>query len=465
MSNHSCGGQTPLFRACRPSTRTSSGPFLPHYQLELAALKMMIDYGSNLHAKDDAGNTPLHIACLLRRPLQYRDEDDKGQEKMVRMLLQQGVKGDVSNRAGVTPFETAFRAGLLGVCDVLVRHRNFPRKREDFDRMLLYLIHERPLDWSALDLLLDLDADGNLVSTSTYLMRMVDQDVRMAARYLERCSAQIGPHLNPKEKLTILQAGLTHKHHTLTKQMLAMRVSVNSPDANGHTPLYVTLHEYFPGKGVLVEALLKAGSNIYFKPPSSTIITPLEKAILSQDHALVALMLQHQPLRNNPTAPKGVYLHAAARAVAPSKRMISTLIRSGASVTELDGNGDSPLSAFLKSIANLSHRTAHPRRATTRVCATVWYLWNKKVDINLRNKSGKAITSYLSALRMYDGDDPVRQRIAEDLKLALEIVPAQGEGEKGLKTLRFRHALAGLGNLHGGPEPPTLPPSASNLKN
>ena len=264
----------------------------------------------------------------------------------------------------------------------------------------------------------------------------------------------MGPLLRPKEKLTILQAGLTHNNKELVKQMLAMKVSVNSPDKNGHTPLYIALHEYLSSKDKLVRDLLEAGADIYFKPRSSTIMTPLEKAISLQDHTLVSILLQHQPIRDNPRAPKGVYLHAAARA-APSKRMLSTLILSGASVTELDSNGDTPLSVFLKSIADLPHWAANTRRAGNRICGTVWYLWNNKVDINLRNKSGKAITSYLSALRMYDGDNPARKRIAEELRLGLEIVPAQGaDGETELKTLRFRHGLMGLGNFHGGSKPP-----------
>lgn len=158
-------------------------------------------------------------------------------------------------------------------------------------------------------------------------------------------------------------------------------------------------------------------------------------------------MLQHQPLRNNPKAPKGVYLHAAARTV-PSKRMFSALIRSGASVTELDSNGDTPLSVFLKSVADQPHWMAHTRGAANQVCATVWYLWNKKVDINLRNKSGKAITSYLTALRIYNGDNLARKRIAEELQLCVEVVPAEGADEaEGLKTLRFRHGLMGLGKI------------------
>ncbi|KAI7782454.1 hypothetical protein LA080_013453 [Diaporthe eres] len=457
-------GRTPLFRACGPGVIAdvyASNHFLRH-ESELLATKMLLDHGAKINAKDKAGNTALHLACSLSHQRHDRRYDsDQMQERIVRILLQRGAEDTASNGLGITPFESAFCGGLLGVCDILVRRRQSPQpwKHEDFDRMMLATIRDRPHDLDAVDLLLDLDTNGTLFSKSTYLIRMIDGGhVKMASRYLERGAARLP--LNPKDKLTILQEGLARSNEAIVKQMLAVKVSVNFPDKNGHTPLYVVLQGGLPGKEELVKALLKAGADPHFRPPSSTdIMTPLEKAVMLQQHALVDIMLQHQPLRNNPKAPKGVYLHAAARTV-PSKRMFSTLLRSGASVTELDSNGDTPLSVFLKSVADQPHWTAHTRGAANQVCATVWYLWNKKVDINLRNKSGKAITSYLTALRMYTGDNQARKRIADELQLCVEIVPAEGaDGEEGLKMLRFRHGLMGLGKIGGhgaggGTKPP-----------
>lgn len=453
LSSYSSEGRTPLLRACEPEGLTDAyaSTHLLRNGSDLAAIKVLLDHGAKINAKDKTGNTALHLACSLSHHRHDRRYDsDQKQERIVRTLLQRGAKDTVPNNLGITPFESAFRGGLLGVCDILARRRQSPQpwKHEDFDRMILATIRDRPHDLDAVDLLLDLDVDGTLFSKSTYLMKMIENGhVKMASRYLERGPAR--PPLSPKDKLTILQAGLTRSNDTIVKQMLAMKVSVNFADKNGHTPLYVVLQGGLQGKEELVKVLLNSGADMHFKPPSSTISTPLEKAIMLQQHNLVDIMLQHQPLRNDPNAPKGVYLHAAARTI-PSKRMFSALIRSGASVTELDSNGDTPLSVFLKSVADQPHWTAHTRGAASQVCATVWYLWNKKMDINHRNKSGKAITSYLTALRMYSGDNPARKRIADELQLCVEIVPAEGaDGENGLKMLRFRHGLMGLGNIGG----------------
>ncbi|KAG8167932.1 hypothetical protein KVR01_003621 [Diaporthe batatas] len=446
VESQSSDGRTALIHAC--DLRGPRGYYTSHLHLrresQINAVNMLVDHGANLNAKDKAGDTALHRVCSVANDPQSKDHD-----KIVRRLLQRGAEGNAQNRSGITPFEAAFRGGVMGVCDILARHGHYPRKQEDFERMILDLIQLRPYDLSALDFLIDLDVQGFLFSKSEYLMKMIDgRHVKMASRYLERCPRF--PPLSPKQKLTVLREGLALDNKELVKQILGTKVSINVPDKNGHTPLYVAVQRYRSSDHDLIKALLEAGSDMHFKPPSSTIMTPLEKAITEGKEILVQIMLDHQPIRDNPKAPKGVYLHAAARR-APSKRMISTLVRSGASVTELDGNNDTPLSVFLKSIADLPQWTAFKRRAGNRIFRTIWYLWSKELDINFRNNSGKAITSYLLALRMYDGDSPARKRIAQELELGLYLVPAEGvDGEKGLKTLRFRHSVMGLGDSRGG---------------
>ncbi|POS77475.1 hypothetical protein DHEL01_v204133 [Diaporthe helianthi] len=411
---------------------------------------MLIDHGANVNAKDRAGNTALHCICSVG----LNNPRPGNLDKIVRRLLQKGADGNASNRHGIAPFEMAFGDGLMEACDILLRHGHYPREHEVLDRMMIKLIQDGPRNSAALDLLLDLDVDGFLLSNSNYLMKMIDRggqaSILAASRYLERFPRL--PHLSPKQKLTALREGLAVRNKELVKQILAMKVSVNVPDKNGHTPLYVAVQRYRLSDHDLIEALLDAGSDMHFKAPSSTISTPLEKAIVEGKQTLVQLMLEREPLRDNPKAPKGVYLHAAAHGAPPSKRMISTLVRSGASVTELDHNNDTPLSAFLRSIAERPHLAACKGK---RICGTVWYLWNNKVDINLRNKVGKTITSYLTALRIYDGVNLMQQRVANSLKMGLDIVAAEGEdGKRGLKTLRFRHSLVGLRNFRGGSKPP-----------
>lgn len=373
---------------------------------------------------------------------------------MVRLLLERGAKESTRNSFGSTPLETAFRKGSLRTCDILVRRRKTvqPLQYEDLHRMLLATIRDRPANLEAMNFILDLDFDGSLYTKSTYIMNMVEGGHdNLACAYLERGTSM--PPLSPKEKLTILHKAIERGVLALARRMLSLKVSVNSVDKNGHTPLYaiITRTGNTHGRDGFVEALLEAGADIHFRPSAGSVMTPLEKAIVSREQTLVELMLRSQPLRNDsrailpPLVPRGVYLHAAARTL-PSKRMFSALIRSGASVTELDSNGDTPLSVFLKSLVDQPTWMSTMRGAASEVCGPIWYLWSRDVDVNRKNKAGKSVLSYLTALALYSGKDPARARIARELKRCIAIVPARGPGRAaGDKTLEFRHGPLGFG--------------------
>ncbi|HMU41057.1 MAG TPA: ankyrin repeat domain-containing protein [Pseudomonadota bacterium] len=58
---------------------------------EAKGIQMLVEAGANLHAKDDAGDTPLHQAVRL------------GSRRGVEALLALGAKDNVKNKAGETP--------------------------------------------------------------------------------------------------------------------------------------------------------------------------------------------------------------------------------------------------------------------------------------------------------------------------------------------------------------------------
>lgn len=415
-------------------------------------ISSLLDHGSQINATDNNGNTALHLVCALS-PYSFDDgyDNDQRQERMVRLLLERGAKESARNKLGLTPFETAFNKGYLRTCDILVRRRRIvqPLQNEDLHRMLLATIHDRPANYEAMNLLLDLDFDGVLYTKSIYVMNMVNRGHdSLACAYLERGTSM--PPLSPKEKMTILHEAIERGVLALARRMLALKVSVNSVNKNGHTPLYAIISRTgnIYGRDDFVKALLDAGADIHFRPSAGSLMTPLEKAIVSREQSLVELMLRSQPLRSDsqavlpPLRPKGVYLHAAARTL-PSKRMFSALIRSGASVAELDPNGDYPLSVFLKSLVDQPTWMAHAQGAAGEVCeticGTIWYLWGRDVDVNRKNKAGKSILAYLTALRLYSGKDPARVKLARELRRYIAIVPAKGpSGAAGDKALEFR---------------------------
>ena len=415
---------------------------------------MLLDHGSSINWTDDEGNTALHLVCTPRSHMfDERYNDDQKQERTVRLLLERGADDSARNKRGVTPFETAFMKGCLQTCNILVRRGKATQTLpyNDLQRMLLCTIVDRPTNFDALHLILDLDVDGCLYNKSSYIMSMVKDHAGLACAYLERGLST--PPLSPKDKTIILHAAIEQGVLALARRMVSMKVSVNSLNKNGHTPLYslVSRTGSTYGRDRLVEALLEAGADIHLKPSASPIMTPLEKAIVNHEQTLVELMLRHQPLRPAsqailpPVTPTGIYLHAAAR-TAPSKRMFSTLIRSGASVLETDSNGDTPLAVFLKTLVSKPAWMQHAHGAADEVCATIWYLWSKDLDINHRNQAGKSVLSYLTALRLYNGRDTTRANIARVLQQRIAVVPVGGPNKaQGDKTLEFRHGMMRLG--------------------
>ncbi|ROV99521.1 hypothetical protein VMCG_06317 [Cytospora schulzeri] len=437
----------------------------------------LIRLGADVSKGDYRGDTqlqwPLHAVCrppnnfeepLRHPPLKLSAEADKNAHKrveLIEMMLRQGADIEVKSSAeGETPLhfaakydlDAALHALLAAGAKVESRKNVQPLQNEELHRMLLATIQDRPANFEAMNLLLDLDFDGFLYTKSTYLMNMVNGGHHnLACEYLERGTAV--PPLSPKEKMTILHEAIERGVLALARRMLLLKVSVNSVNKNGHTPLYAIISRTgnIYGRDSFVKALLDAGADIHFRPSAGSLMTPLEKAIVSREQSLVELMLRSQPLRSDsqavlpPLRPKGVYLHAAARTL-PSKRMFSALIRSGASVTELDSNGDTPLSVFLKTLVDQPTWMAHTQGAASEVCGTIWYLWSKDVDINRKNKAGKSILGYLTALRLYNGRDPARVRLAREMQRRIAIVPAKDPGnETGDKALEFRHEPEGFG--------------------
>lgn len=446
LQSRNSKGRTPLMEACLSSGqdyRFILNGSVP--QEGFHSIKLLLDNGPSLHATDDSGNTVLHIICQASQQC----DDMQKQENLVRLLLDRGVKESARTDMGQTALQIAFEKGSLRICDILIRHRKTiePLKREEIYSMMDGSISNRPSNLEAFNLLYDLDVDNHLSSTSKYVMNMIESErTALADAYLERNT----PCLNAAEKATILQAAIKKSHARLTRRMLSMKAPVNRLDQDGHTPLYSAL-SWIPPQDLdrVVEELLAAGADVHYKHSSSTHMTPLQKAIANRKQSVVEIMLRNRPLRDDPQAPKGVYLHTAACSM-PSKRIFLALLRAGAEVTELDANGDTPLSVFLRSVAEQPQWMTYTGGVENTICLTIRYLWSRDVNISRRNKSDdKSILHYLSALTLYQGEDPGRTRVARELQRRIKVVPVRdgpmmgrrnrnrNGGVGGDKTLQF----------------------------
>lgn len=82
-----CGGETPLNAACSGAERPSeAGRYL-------RVVQQLLDAGADPRTAGKKQHTPLHNACSNCSP------------RIVEVLLQHGVKADVTNCAGYTPMD------------------------------------------------------------------------------------------------------------------------------------------------------------------------------------------------------------------------------------------------------------------------------------------------------------------------------------------------------------------------
>lgn len=170
-------------------------------------------------------------------------------------------------------------------------------------------------------------------------------------------------------------------------------------------------------------------------------------------------MLRHRPLRDDPEAPKGVYLHEAVTGGPDAEGLATLLLRSGSTLTELDANLDTPLGSFLRQLVHENRWTStwrpqvsggqapgvrrkECRRLATKIGNLIQLLWTKDIDVQARNKGDKSIRSYLTSLRLYEGDGGrntcmVRQELASHLQQRVKVVTVAGGDTRSARHWSF----------------------------
>lgn len=432
---------TPLLAACDPCLESIGEPYSDAYH----TVKLLLDYGSKTDATDDRGDTALHyLGRFVMNSLDFRIDLDM---RLIRLLLDRGVDESARNGAGRKALQEVFCENLVDICNLILRHRKVaePLTFKEVSEMIETVItHNAHRGTDCFQVLLDLDTDSHLASTSEFIMRLCDKGNDMAVwAYLERKP----PRLNAAEKGKILHLAVKERCEPLIKHMLALKAPVNRIDANGHTPLYTAMytsnvHQDARELVTVTKDLLAAGADIHFRHHPGTLMTPLERAITRRKTPAIKAMLRHRPLRGDPEAPKGVYLHVAAALGPDGREIVDLLLRSGATLTELDANGDTPLGSFLRGLMNkadwmLTPRKTH-RQVADEVCAMIQQLWTKDINIRAKNRAGKSIIGYLAALKLYQGDDMNRAEVASQLRQRIKVVPVPGSKHPEDATLEFQ---------------------------
>lgn len=475
-----CEKSTPLLAACSFPPGYRDDPYHAdgcHRDgalcITYSTVKLLLDYGANINATDIKGNTALHILCQLWDRA-YISRDDANM-RLIRLLLERGIDESAKNQSGQTALQVAFLRGSYGICDLLLRFRKVaqPLTSKEISEMVKFLVIQPSQE--GMGMLLDLDVNDRLASTSKVIMQFCDKQQRDPAcsrvicAYLERKP----PSLSAPEKGKLLCLAVKQQCARLIKHMLALKAPPNHLNHCDSSPLSLALDMETDDKGLatLVQDLLNAGADMHFRHGTDTPITPLQKAILCRKIFALKTMLRHRPLRDDRDAPRGVYLHEAVALGPEGREIVNMLLHSGITRTELDGNLDTPLGSFLRKLVNqnewtwswqpqdarykpVEEKQKHFRQLADRICTMIQLLWDKKIDVRARNSGDKSIIGYLASLKLYSGDSErhtckIRVELASQLRQRVKVVPVAGSQSSKCATLEFQPYVYRLYSLQG----------------
>ncbi|KAK0715956.1 ankyrin repeat-containing domain protein [Lasiosphaeris hirsuta] len=416
-------------------------------------LRVLTDGGARLGERDSEGNTVLHLVFMGATK-------KKLQKSALRVLLSMSGVSELStirNRDYQTPLLLAFQTRNLEACEVLVRRGCTRGALQPADILTMFadaLICPSE-DEATLNFVLDLDVKGLLTSDPLVFEVLLAKN-RYSAVRAARFIAQRGlPPLAPTASACLLCQAIMMGEYTLAYSLIENGVDVNACNDEGEVPLavFVKNHHFLrdipyrlPNMYQFLQALLDRGANTHLpiSPGSSERI--LNRVIdLDMEDVLPLMLQKQQPLSSDPRAAHGFYLHGAVT-ISPgrqpcSEKIIDTLLSAGPDLSEVNEEGDTPLSVLLSCLCK-------ERRFTWRYHRFIKALAGPDVDINRLNNEGKSIADYLEQL-MYPREGGPGQTTF--LTRRIHIIDVEG-GRKALRFLPRPQKKAKPSNILLGPK-------------
>lgn len=410
-----------------------------------SVLRELFNNGARLDERDSDGNTVLHLV------FQGRKQDRRDQIETLRILLNRPEASSllqVRNANGCTPLQVAFMdASNIEACEILVRRgclRGEPGPDIDELATMFGCTHNFDLNdqEKVVDFILDLDSNGVATSNSRLFHGLLAGSHYIGARLIWRRGL---PPIPPTELRELLFLALRVSEYDLAFSLLEAGADIQGDPGGRRSPLLALVEQHIRCDSntyqQFLEALLDRGANIHLPVADGSPQRVLNKVITRDMSESLELMLKKQPLLNDPRAVGGCYLHDAVTIPSiqhpPNERIIDMLLASGASISELNNDGDTPLSVLLKSLCK--HRSF-----TWRYHRYIKRLFGPEVDINRRNTEGRSIADYLETL-MQKSSQPNQTTF---LTRRIQLLDS-GNGRKALNFLPRPHKRVKPSNIMG----------------
>lgn len=409
-------------------------------------LTEMVRAGARMDDVDPRGNNILHILLDYGRFWRTPAIEDLA-DTIGLVLTHRGADALLTtrNKKGQLAFELAFYAEAYGAYDVFLRTGLVQRvlTSDDVQRMCSFVMVRGNMSSGNVKLLLDLDFDGKLLSWPA----LFDEAVTSGSWSVVTLMAnRVIPTLDQKTCTRLMWHALDAYCWDIACQLIDAGADVRrGRDGTASTPLGLVIDlmfdvsmsgESLPRVEGLVRLLIEKGANIHDCVCASSRSRLLTAAMEKSHGSLLPIMLRAQPLRDDPRAVGGYYLHDALRLEQPSYHqlfrydVVYALIHSGADLTELNEDGDCPLAVFLRALCVLVPRGVDTGIHFSQCCDLFRDLLVPGMQIIKPNKQGRSIADYLQEFLQtkigqqrlapildLDADDASVLRFKPDLRL------------------------------------------------
>ncbi|MEG4273974.1 MULTISPECIES: ankyrin repeat domain-containing protein [unclassified Microcoleus] len=285
---------------------------------EVAALLMQ-----DINAKDESGNTPLHLAV------------DRGSQDIAELLIANGARVNVRNENGQTPLYRAIAIGHNEIAALLINNRTDVNNIDGSGTTPLHkAAHYGTV--KILKLLIAKGAEIHIQDNQIKTPLDIAVDLKLQDTVALLISKNPDVNSEDKEGRTLLHIAVDFKLEDVAKQLIAKGAFVNAKNNLLQTPLHLAVAQ---GSQDIAELLIANRARVNARNANGQ--TPLYQAIAIGHNDIAALLIKNGADVNNRDMCNTTPLHKAAHY--DTVEILELLIAKGAIIETTNCYGHTPI--------------------------------------------------------------------------------------------------------------------------